>query len=70
VGTGEEGAATLARALEILGQLPELRAATPLPLAEVQTLAMELLFERALSRGLEGAVLASPAYQRYAAGRR
>lgn len=70
VGTGEHGAATLARALDILGQLPEVRAAAPLPLAEVQTLAMELLLERALVRGLEAAVLASPAYQRYAARRR
>lgn len=70
VGTGEHGAATLARALDILGQLPELRAAAPLPLAEVQTLAMELLLERALARGLEATVLASPAYQRYAARRR
>lgn len=70
VGTGEHGAATLARALDILGQLPEVRAAAPLPLAEVQTLAMELLLERALARGLEATVLASPAYQRYAARRR
>jgi hypothetical protein len=61
---------TLARALEIVEQLPELRAAAPLPLAEVQTLAMELLLQKALQGGLEGVALASPAYRRYAAGRR
>jgi MoxR-like ATPase len=61
---------TLARALEIVEQLPELRAAAPLPLAEVQTLAMELLLQKALEGGLEGVALASPAYRRYAAARR
>jgi MoxR-like ATPase len=58
------------RALEIVGQLPEARGTTPLPLAEVQTLAMELLLQRALEGGLGSAVLASPAYRRYAAARR
>ena len=56
----------LLRALEIVEQLPELRAPVPLPLAEVQTLVMELLLHKALASGLESAVLASPAYRRYA----
>lgn len=55
-----------ARALEIIEQLPDSRAQTPLPIREAQTLAMELLFQKALERGLEGAVLASPVYRRYA----
>lgn len=58
-------AETVARAAAILGQLPEIRATRPLPLREVQTLAMELLIQRALSQGLETAILDSPAYQRY-----
>ena len=37
----------------------------PLPIREAQTLAMELLLQKALERGLETAVLDSPAYQRY-----
>ena len=57
-------AATLQRAIEIAEQLPEHRA--PLPLREVQTLAMELLLQKALQNGMEAAVLDSPAYQRYA----
>ena len=40
-----------------------------LPLAEVQTLAMELVAQRALGQGAEMALLDSPAYQRYAAAR-
>lgn len=56
---------SLSRALEIIDQLPDARATQPLPLREAQTLAMELLFEKALARQLEGAVLASPAYRRY-----
>ncbi|MEM1417375.1 MAG: AAA family ATPase [Myxococcota bacterium] len=63
-------ARTLARALEILEQLPDVRSEAPLPLREAQTLAMELLFEKALERGLEAAVLESPVYGRYQAGRR
>jgi MoxR-like ATPase len=59
----------LARALAIVEQLPDLRAAQPLPIREVQTLCMELLLGRALERGLEAAVLESPTYQRYAARR-
>jgi MoxR-like ATPase len=56
---------TLSRALEIVEQLPEIRSETPLPIREVQTLAMELLFQKALEQGLEGTVLESPVYARY-----
>jgi hypothetical protein len=56
---------TLSRALEIVEQLPDVKSASPLPMREVQTLAMELLFEKALERGLEGTVLDSPVYARY-----
>jgi hypothetical protein len=55
----------LARALEIIEQLPDTEARVPLPIREVQTLAMELLLQRALEQGLEAAALESPAYQRY-----
>jgi hypothetical protein len=58
-------AAVVARALEIVEQLPETRGATPLPLRESQTLAMELLMHKALESGLELAILDSPAYRRY-----
>lgn len=58
-------APTLARALEIVDQLPELRSDGPLPVREAQTLAMELLLRQALESGLETAVLDSPAYRRY-----
>jgi MoxR-like ATPase len=61
---------TVARALQIVEQLPETRGPTPLPLREAQTLAMELLMQRALERGLEAAVLDSPSYARYAKARR
>jgi hypothetical protein len=57
---------TLMRAIEIIGQLPDIRSAVPLPVREAQTLAMELLMQRALERGLEAAILDSPFYQRYA----
>ncbi len=60
----DEGRMT--RSLEILDQLPDAQSAEPLPIREAQTLAMELLFQKALERGLEGAVLASPVYHRYA----
>ena len=63
-------APTLTRALEIVEQLPELRGPVPLPLREAQTLAMELLMRQALERGLEAAILDSPAYGRYAERRR
>ncbi len=57
---------TLARALEIVEQLPDSPGRGSLPIRESQTLAMELHLERALTLGLEGAVLASAAYKRYA----
>jgi hypothetical protein len=62
-------AATLSRALEIVEQLPEIRGDVALPLMEAQTLAMELLLQRALQQSLAQSVLASAAYQRYLAGR-
>jgi hypothetical protein len=62
-------AATVARALEIIEQLPDIRGPQPLPLREAQTLVMELLLQRALEQGLETAVLDSPVYQRYAKNR-
>jgi hypothetical protein len=62
-------APTLQRALQIVEQLPEARAAQPLPLAEAQTLAMELLMQRALQAGTAGAIYDSAAYRRYAAQR-
>jgi MoxR-like ATPase len=67
-------AAAMARALEIAEALPDSPnpavVAGALPLREAQTLAMELLLQRALAQGLDAAVLASPAYQRHAARRR
>ena len=61
------GAATsaqaVARALAIVGQLGDIRASQPLPLREVRTLAVELLAQRALSDGLELAILDSPVYR-------
>lgn len=60
---------TMGRALEIVEQWPEIRSNAPLPVREAQTLAMELLMQKALERGLEMAVLDSPVYQRYSAGR-
>jgi hypothetical protein len=59
----------MARALEIVEQLPEARGPVPLPLREAQTLAMELLLQKALESGLEATVLDSPAYRRYDAQR-
>ena len=56
---------SMARALEVIEQLPDAPARERLPVREAQTLAMELLLEKALASGLEGAVLASPAYRRY-----
>ncbi|MBK6851407.1 MAG: AAA family ATPase [Burkholderiales bacterium] len=63
----------LARALEIVEQLPDIRsqANTPaLPVREVQTLAMELMMQKALETGLEATIMDSPAYHRYAERRR
>jgi hypothetical protein len=61
--------ARYARTLQIIEQLPQVRGAVPLPLAEVQTLSMELLAQKALETGYEAALLDSPAYQRYRASR-
>ncbi len=60
----------LGRALEIIEQLPEMDSAVPLPIREAQTLAMELLMQKALGNGLELAIIDSPAYGRYAERRR
>jgi len=62
--------ASLARALDIIEQLPDIRGTAPLPIRETQTLAMELLMQKALEAGLEQTILDSPAYQRYAERRR
>jgi MoxR-like ATPase len=62
--------AALARALEIVEQLPDTRAETALPLREAQTLAMELLMQRALESGLEATVIDSASYRRYSERRR
>jgi hypothetical protein len=59
----------MGRALAIIDQLPDLTSDEPLPIREVQTLGMELLFQTALERGLEGAVLSSGAYRRYTEAR-
>ncbi|AUB82385.1 AAA family ATPase [Candidatus Thiodictyon syntrophicum] len=61
---------SLARALEIIEQLPDARGQTPLPIREAQTLAMELLFQRALESGLEAAIYGSDPYRRYVAQRK
>ena len=63
-------APTLARALDILDQLPETRSEAPLPVREAQTLAMELLMRQALESGLETTILDSAAYRRYTERRR
>jgi hypothetical protein len=65
-----DDAPTLSRALAIVEQLPEARGAVPLPAREVQTLAMELLLQRGLTRGLETAILDSACFQRYEQHRR
>ena len=65
-----DSAPTLSRALAILEQLPEVRVTIPLPVRETQTLAMELLLQKALARGLEAAILDCAAYQRYDDNRR
>ena len=56
----------MARALAIIEQLPDVQGREALPVREAQTLAMELLLQKALERGLEGTVLDSAAYRRYA----
>jgi hypothetical protein len=55
----------MARALEIVEQFPDIRGDVPLPVREAQTLAMELLMQKALETGLETTILDSPAYRRY-----
>jgi MoxR-like ATPase len=60
---------TMARALAVIDQLPDAPAREPLPIREAQTLAMELLMQRALERGLETTVLDSEAYARHLARR-
>jgi hypothetical protein len=62
--------AALARALEIIEQLPDIRGDVALPIRETQTLAMELLMQKALKEGLEATIMDSPSYQRYASHRR
>ncbi len=56
---------TMSRALEIVEQWPDIRGSTPLPVREAQTLAMELLMQKSLERGLEATILDSPVYARY-----
>jgi hypothetical protein len=63
-------APTLGRALEIVEQLPDVRSDAALPIREAQTLAMELLMQKALGAGLEATILDSPAYATYAERRR
>lgn len=58
--------AHLARALEIVEQFPDMRGRSPLPVREAQTLAMELLMQKALEGGQEAVIMDSPAYSRYA----
>ena len=57
---------TLARALDVIEQLPDARSAVQLPVRETQTLAMELLMQSALEKGLETTIFDSPVYRRYA----
>ena len=63
-------APALLRALEIVEQWPEMRSDAPLPIREAQTLAMEMLMQRALECGLEAALFDSPVYRRYTELRR
>jgi hypothetical protein len=63
-------AAALARALEIIEQLPDIRGKVALPIRESQTLAMELLMQKALEDGLEATIMDSAAYRRYNERRR
>jgi MoxR-like ATPase len=60
---------TTTRALEVIEQFPDMKGRTPLPVREAQTLAMELIMQRALSQGLETAILDSPSYRNYLAER-
>jgi hypothetical protein len=63
-------AAALARALEIIEQLPDIRGKVALPIRESQTLAMELLMQKALEDGLEATIMDSASYRRYNERRR
>ncbi len=56
----------MGRALEIIDQFADIAGPERLPIREAQTLTMELLFQKALERGLEAAVLDSASYRRYA----
>jgi hypothetical protein len=60
----------LGRALEIIEQFPAIQGEVPLPIREAQTLAMELLMQKALETGLEATVLDSASYRRYVEQRR
>jgi hypothetical protein len=60
----------LSRALDIIEQLPDIRSGAALPIREAQTLAMELILQKALDRGLEATILDSASYRRYAEQRR
>jgi MoxR-like ATPase len=59
-------AGKVTRSLEILEQLPDIRGDGALPIREAGTLAMELMMQKTLERGLEAAILDSPVYARYA----
>jgi hypothetical protein len=63
-------ARSMARALEIVEQFPDMRSPAPLPVREAQTLVMELLMQKALHAGLEVSILDSPVYRRYSERRR
>ncbi len=60
---------TLQRAIEVIEELSAWQPPRPLPLLEVQTLALELMAARALARGMELALLESPAYARLQAAK-
>ncbi|MFK7886370.1 MAG: ATPase [Gammaproteobacteria bacterium] len=57
------------RALDIVGQYPDFDPTAGLPASEAQTLTFELLFRRALERGLDASVLDHPVYLEYSAKR-
>ncbi|MDP2870473.1 AAA family ATPase [Methyloversatilis sp.] len=60
----------MTRGLDIIDQLPDIRGTVPLPIREAQTLAMELLMQKALEGDLATSILDSPAYRRYLDQRR
>ncbi len=59
----------LARALEVVDQLPDAHGAVRLPVREAQTLAIELLARRALEEGRGAIVLDHPVWERHVARR-